>query len=201
MANLCKLKWFAIGLVALILMSSVLVFATSAAILNVEYGIKLLSDGKPLILKDSVGANVDPFVYNGTTYVPLRFIANKLGRDVAWDSASNSVNISNPKGIVSVTSQETTLKAEDLAVVELLGNPTTGYTWEYKISDPEVLVLESGSINPTNTSEGIVGAPSSFAWRFRALKAGNCTVEFTYRRSWEPPSSTDKTEKYNFIIE
>lgn len=35
----------------------------------------------------------DNILYNGTTYVPLRKVAEMLGKDVAWDQATNSVNI------------------------------------------------------------------------------------------------------------
>lgn len=38
-------------------------------------------------------ADQQGFVYNGRTYVPLRFVAESLGKDVAWDGANNLVTI------------------------------------------------------------------------------------------------------------
>ncbi len=38
-----------------------------------------------------------PFVYNGSTYVPLRFVAENLNKEVLWDKVTQSVLINTPK--------------------------------------------------------------------------------------------------------
>ncbi|MGI5936162.1 MAG: stalk domain-containing protein [Oscillospiraceae bacterium] len=45
-------------------------------------------------LKDVTGKKVEPFIYDGTTYVPIRGISEALGLDVEWDGENNTVNIS-----------------------------------------------------------------------------------------------------------
>jgi len=35
--------------------------------------------------------NTQGFIYNGTTYVPLRFIAETLGKEVTWDGNNNAI--------------------------------------------------------------------------------------------------------------
>jgi hypothetical protein len=37
--------------------------------------------------------DVEPFIYNDYTYVPLRFISEALGNEVGWKAASNSIYI------------------------------------------------------------------------------------------------------------
>ncbi len=63
---------------------------------NVEVfynNIKIFIDGAEIVPKDAVGNTVEPFVYNGTTYLPVRAIANAFGKDVEWDGATASVYI------------------------------------------------------------------------------------------------------------
>lgn len=49
--------------------------------------IKVTLDGKQIELSD---AN-EPFVIDGTTYLPVRAIANALGLEVGWDSKTSTV--------------------------------------------------------------------------------------------------------------
>jgi len=37
--------------------------------------------------------DVAPFIYNGRTYVPLRFISEALGKEVRWDDQNRVVYI------------------------------------------------------------------------------------------------------------
>lgn len=35
----------------------------------------------------------EPFIYNGSTYVPLRFVSEALNKDVKWDGINNRIDI------------------------------------------------------------------------------------------------------------
>lgn len=60
--------------------------------IQVSYdNIKVYKDNVKYDLKDASGKTVEPFVYNGTTYLPLRSVANLAGMDVTWDNATKSV--------------------------------------------------------------------------------------------------------------
>ena len=49
--------------------------------------IKVYKDNQLYTLKDSSGKTVEPFVYNGTTYLPLRSVADlSMKKDVEYDS-------------------------------------------------------------------------------------------------------------------
>lgn len=44
------------------------------------------------------------FVYQETTYVPLRFVAESLGKEVVWDGKTNSIYIGEkPEGNIAIT--------------------------------------------------------------------------------------------------
>ncbi len=57
-------------------------------------GITLVVDNQKINLgQDSAGQAIEPFIYNGTTYLPVRAVGEALGKDVAWDGATNTVYI------------------------------------------------------------------------------------------------------------
>lgn len=84
-----------------IIISLVIVFAITPAFalsgaktMTIYYNnIKLLIDGKEFTPKDPNGNVVEPFTFNGTTYVPLRAVAEAFGKDVGWDSVTATVTI------------------------------------------------------------------------------------------------------------
>lgn len=64
---------------------------------NLSYNnIKISLDSKEVVPTDADGNTVEPFVIDGTTYLPVRGIANALGLDVAWDSQTKTVVLNTP---------------------------------------------------------------------------------------------------------
>lgn len=59
--------------------------------------IKITLNGNEIIPKDVNGNSVEPFIIDGTTYLPVRAIGNALGLNVDWDSSTNTVVLSDPK--------------------------------------------------------------------------------------------------------
>lgn len=53
--------------------------------------IKVYKDNVLCELKDSSGSVIEPFIYNGTTYMPVRGTAKLADMEVTWDGASKSV--------------------------------------------------------------------------------------------------------------
>ena len=56
-------------------------------------GIKIILDGATITPKDANGNVVEPFIIDGTTYLPVRALSNALGFDVGWDNATSTVSI------------------------------------------------------------------------------------------------------------
>jgi hypothetical protein len=44
----------------------------------------------------------EPFIYNGRTYVPLRFIAEALNKEVKWDGVNNRIDINDTNSAATV---------------------------------------------------------------------------------------------------
>ena len=60
-------------------------------------GVKIYIDNQLLTPKDANGKDVDIYIINGTTYLPVRAISESLGVKVAWDDADNSVYLGKHK--------------------------------------------------------------------------------------------------------
>lgn len=97
---------------------------------EVEYdGIRLVVDGEKITPRDPNGAVVDPFVIDGTTYLPVRAVAEALGEAVTWDGNTNTVYIGNADGLLTRPS----LRMEDAVNIgatqfkTLTDNPKDNY--------------------------------------------------------------------------
>lgn len=55
--------------------------------------IKITLDGKEIIPKDANGNYVEPFIIDGTTYLPVRGISSALGLGVGWDQSTHTVQL------------------------------------------------------------------------------------------------------------
>ena len=53
--------------------------------------IKIMIDGAEYVPTDADGNVVEPLIYNGTTYLPVRAVANAFGKEVKWNGESATV--------------------------------------------------------------------------------------------------------------
>ena len=90
-----KAKYLVIGLVIGVLFSlltSQAIASTGARAIEAIFNdIAIYLDGNKLDPKDANGNPVEPFIYNGTTYLPVRAIGEAIGRNVEWDAPNFSV--------------------------------------------------------------------------------------------------------------
>lgn len=90
-----KYRGFIAGMLTMLLIVSVA--GTASATLGkitkeLEYrNIKVSLDGEVLDLKDSAGNHVEPFMFDGTNYLPVRALAEALGLNVTWDGSTSTV--------------------------------------------------------------------------------------------------------------
>ena len=87
---------------------------------------------------------------------------------------------------VCCKSAEFTAREKNL---ELEGNPTTGYTWMYKVGDDSIIQVDEDVTYLGKN--GIVGAPSLFTYTIKSKRPGNTNLTFEYKRPWEEKAAEE----------
>lgn len=64
--------------------------------ISVDPSVKILVNGAEFKPKDANGNDVMTFIYNGTTYAPLRALAEAYGLEVGYDASRNMATVSEP---------------------------------------------------------------------------------------------------------
>lgn len=94
---------FISGMVVMVLLSATILPAFGATTKNIQVlygGIKIYINDSLFTPKDGNGNIVEPLVYNGRTYLPVRAISEALGEPVAWEGKTSSVYIGNHSSTV-----------------------------------------------------------------------------------------------------
>lgn len=87
------LKGYLIGVLSTVMLFGCVCYAASnTKTIEVLYNsIKIYVDGVKIDPKDPNGNTVEPFIYNGTTYLPVRAVGEAIGKTVTWDGTTQSV--------------------------------------------------------------------------------------------------------------
>ena len=93
-----KLLSFLSGMVVMLMLVGLPVTALAASgALTIEVNpIKVLVNGEVFQPKDVNGNDVMVFTYNGTTYAPLRALAEAYGLEVGYDARNNIATVDKP---------------------------------------------------------------------------------------------------------
>lgn len=79
--------------------------------------IRICVDGVEMIPRDTAGKEVEPFIYNGTTYLPVRAVGEAVGKEVTYDGSTNTVYLGK-SGVKSYLGQQVTAYQKDYGVNE-----------------------------------------------------------------------------------
>lgn len=82
-------------------------------------------------------------------------------------------------------------------MVELPGNPTTGYLWAVSEYDPEVVTLLGQDFQVADP--GLPGAPGLFLFHFVGRGTGTTGLTLVYQRPWEAEETPART--YRLTVE
>jgi inhibitor of cysteine peptidase len=87
---------------------------------------------------------------------------------------------------------EIVVQVGEAFVVELDGNPTTGYAWELAQDNERFRLVEKDYAQPGTG----VGGSTRERFQIEALKPGSTTLSFEYKRPWE----TEVLDKKSFSL-
>src|SRR5665648_169606 len=117
-----KIKGFLSGIIVmtLIFSMSVTVYAVvgSKSITASYNNIKIYVDQKLVTPKDVNGNIVEPFIYNGTTYLPVRAVGDAFGKEVSWDADTKSVYVGTQPVVQNQSTQTSATLGEKNALAK-----------------------------------------------------------------------------------
>ena len=140
-------------LLAAAAMMAVFVTSTAAATaykrsITAEYGIKVEIDGQQTVLTDANGKTVEPFTYNGTTYVPIRAVAENLGCYVGYDASTQTAIVDNDAMEAVTVAHKITVASDALMMdIELLYSECDMYSGGYVTAQDASSYIASLSSN------------------------------------------------------
>ena len=81
-------------------------------------------------------------------------------------------------------------------ILEFHDNPSTGYSWDLKVS-PGIKIIKNSYSN--NCQEGITGCGGLRTFVLEGIKKGDQEVIATHGRPWDPTTNTQYNYIYNII--
>lgn len=84
-------------------------------------------------------------------------------------------------------------------LLTLRENPTTGYTWQYAVSDPNVLAFTNDIYSPDENSDNKTGVGGLHAYTFTGKSEGSVTLTMTEGQHWEG-GATSQTKVYTVTV-
>ncbi|MGE5422204.1 MAG: protease inhibitor I42 family protein [Ignavibacteriales bacterium] len=91
--------------------------------------------------------------------------------------------------------QTITIKPGETIQVQLVSNPSTGFTWAYvEKPDAAIVSVAESYYDPNSSTVPLVGAAGKQTWDIKGLKEGAVTLDLMYARPWESvqPAQTFK---------
>lgn len=156
-------KWF-----IRVLMAAFAVFMVCGAALAVNITYKTITvgyaniavtvDGVEITPKDVNGNVTEPFIYNGTTYVPARAISEALGKTVAWDDTDKTVIIGEEDAVKAEVAQREQARQQAAQQPQQTTQPTLTLKHFLEIAMQPVghtMYVWGGGWNEADTGAGI----------------------------------------------
>lgn len=101
MKRVNKAAYFFSGMLTALLLITMITPALATGLskyIEVSTGVSVYVDDVKLDPRDANGNPVDMFIYNGTTYLPVRAISESLGIPIQWEGSTRSVYVGKHQG-------------------------------------------------------------------------------------------------------
>ncbi len=165
--------------------------------LTVSYRtVKIAVDGKLSSPRDASGNIIEPFIYEGTTYLPVRGISSALGLKVDFDSSTNTVVIT--KGVYTDSEYVAPVKTDDAKItasyrdvkitvggIEVTPKDAAG-------NDIEPFIYEGTTYLPVRGISAALGREVSFDTADNTVYVGLQPVENKYSLTSPAPSNSSQ---------
>ncbi|HET9391897.1 MAG TPA: protease inhibitor I42 family protein [Candidatus Rubrimentiphilum sp.] len=93
-----------------------------------------------------------------------------------------------------------TIRAGQEFLIALPSNPTTGYSWTAKASNPDVAVFGSANERSGVRGRTVMGAGGQQIFVLDALHVGTAKVTFSYGRPWLKGTVPTRTQSFTIKI-
>ncbi len=118
------------------------------------------------------------YVWLAAALLPAVLMAAGCGAETVYGAGDTSISA----------------KAGETFTIELEENPTTGYQWSVTVSDETVVALDKDEYVPDDTTGDIAGSGGTRVLTFKAVKAGDATIDMVNERNWEPGPDGEKLQ-------
>ena len=131
--------------------------------------------------KDANGNTVEPFIIDGTTYLPVRAVSNALGLNVGWDDATSTVSLG--EGAAAPQTQTRTASPVSLSLKYSGGGHTDDNLGLWYIEEPASTASAVGDVDGDGKPEIIFAVRDVF-----------CLDAATGKIKWMTPYGHDVSE-------
>lgn len=178
------LKGFAAGFIAAACLTSSTFAAPLVKSINITYdNIKIYINNTLLKPVDVNGNSVEPFIYNGTTYLPVRAVAQALGKAVEWDNKTKTVYLNDKTDAETPAGNPGTAKSPDIEGIRIF--PADNF-WNTPVDKLPVHPNSSAYINSIGAGKtmhpdfGTVWEGKPIGIPFNIVEAGQPKVNVTF---------------------
>lgn len=94
--------------------------------ITVTSGVNVEFNNEAIDMTDANGKAVEAFIYNGTTYVPIRAVSNAFGADIGYDRNTQTISIYDDFSEVAAVAHDMSNVLSDYSNVLMLGYANVG---------------------------------------------------------------------------